>query len=231
MPKAHNKTRPPSATHITEGPVQEGFLIEEGVHTPYQTPPSSAEDNPSSSDIKEARETTVLPSPSQKGQGEETRAPSPKGSDTEAMALEQPKLPLSTSAPDGSEPPMHEIDRTLVISPSKGIRRSEGSPRVEALATNTEALKALTHALTSLQSEIQHVCSTYVSKEELSAALASVMPTTKHFQKFKEDLLSASQSLVTYLIEAGYSNYSNLQADIKRMVNYAIVMGQASTSS
>ncbi|KAJ9565621.1 hypothetical protein OSB04_001587 [Centaurea solstitialis] len=248
-------------------------------------PASSAEDNPSSSGIKDAREPPIPPSPSQKGVGEEIRVPSPKGSlepstdalvvshsllelkqsvsetlikNIEASAFEQPKFPLSPSTKVGSELPMQDTDRTLVLSPSKGIRRSGGRPRdgnakttakgaIHSAATKTPCVDDLgtseayvtkgefktfaTEASTSLCSDLDVVRSAAITKEELSAALSSIVSSVDHFIKFKEDLLSTSQTLVTDLLSAGYADNYYFQVDIKRMVNSAMVMGQASASS
>ncbi|KAJ9552865.1 LOW QUALITY PROTEIN: hypothetical protein OSB04_016910 [Centaurea solstitialis] len=146
----------PSATHITKGPVQEGTIIEKGVHTPIPTPPSTTKGAFWSFGLNVNQETTVPPSFSQKDLGEEIRAPSPKGSTdlstealvashsllklnqgvsetplrhTEASVLEQPKSPLNPFVLVCSEPPIQDIDRTLVVSPSVGIQGSGGSHR------------------------------------------------------------------------------------------------------
>ncbi|KAJ9566337.1 hypothetical protein OSB04_002303 [Centaurea solstitialis] len=248
----------PSATHITMGPVQKGPLIEKGVHTPIPTPPSQSKGAFWSFGPHVIRETSVLPSSSQKDLGEEIRVPSPKGSadistealvashslleltkgvsetplrHTEASVLEQPKSPLNPSVPVGSEPLVQKIDRTLVVSPSVEIQGSVGSPRDEALKANTEGLKSLIEVTQKLRSKVHTAKASVVTKEELFAALVSFVPSADLFQRFQDELFSSSHNLVTDLIEAGYSNYSSLEDNIKRMVNSAIVMGQASSSS
>ncbi|KAJ9544261.1 hypothetical protein OSB04_023968 [Centaurea solstitialis] len=251
----------PSATHVAKSPVQEGPLIEKGVHTPILTPLSHTMDNLSSSGIKEARETTVLPFLSQRRLGDEIRAPSPKGStyiSTDALfashsllelnqavsetplrhiktiVLEQPESSLNPSIPFGSEP-LEEFKTFVaeIFTKPESLQQPiiPSSEITEALKENTAAVKTLTELTKSLQSELKQVKASAVTKVDLSVALVSYVPFADQFQSFQDELFSANRNLVTDLIEAGYSNYSSLEQEIKKMVNSAIVMGQASASS
>jgi hypothetical protein len=105
------------------------------------------------------------------------------------------------------------------------------SSTTKALQPNTEALQAFTTASNSLASELKTVKSSAITKEDLTKALSSFTPTADTLQTFKDDVIDAGKSLVVDLVSAGYSNYSKLNEEIKKMVESAMIIGQSSSSS